>query len=133
MAVARADMLQHARADAPNECCGLLVGRRGVIEGSVRARNLQASPTRYLIDPQDHFAAMRSARAQGLHVVGAYHSHPGGAPTPSPSDVAEASGGSEFLYVIVSPSDDEVRGYFVKNGEINFVDISTEGASFLPS
>ena len=121
---ARADILQHARDEAPNECCGLLVGRRGVVERAVRARNLQASPTRYLIDPQDHFAAMRAARAQGWHVVGAYHSHPAGAAAPSPSDIAEASGGSEFLYVIVSPSDEDVRGYLVRNGEVNFVEFS---------
>jgi proteasome lid subunit RPN8/RPN11 len=118
-AEAIAEMLAHATEELPNECCGLLIGRRGVVERTVRARNLEAGPTRYLIDPQDHFAAMKSARAEGLHVIGAYHSHPSSAPVPSPSDIAEASGGADFLYVIVSPTSGDVAGYFLKNGDVS--------------
>ena len=121
------DMLQHAREDAPNECCGLLIGRRGVVRRTVRARNLQASPTRYLIDPVDHFGAIRAARAQGQRVIGAYHSHPSATPLPSESDIAEATGGSEFLYVIVSPGDrtrgDELRAYYLRDGNVNIVEV----------
>src|SRR5687767_2186444 len=83
------DMLEHAREEAPRECCGLLVGKPEYVMRSVRARNLDATATRYLIDPEDHFAAIRSARAEGLEVMGAYHSHPLSAPMPSPTDVAE--------------------------------------------
>ena len=116
-------MLRHARAEAPNECCGLLVGRRGAIEGSVRARNLQSSPTRYLIDPADHFAAMRAARSQGRRVIGAYHSHPASPAAPSESDVSEATGGPDFLYLIVSPLQGELRAYYLKNGAVIFVEV----------
>jgi proteasome lid subunit RPN8/RPN11 len=111
-----AEMLAHAHAESPNECCGLLVGRRGAVTRSVRARNLEAGPTRYLIDPQDHIDAMKAAREEGLQVVGAYHSHPASAAAPSPSDIAEASGGPDFLYVIVAPMTDAVSGFFVENG-----------------
>ena len=104
-------MLSHARAEAPRECCGLLVGKRESVVRSVRARNLDVLATRYLIDPEDHFAAIRSARVDGLEVVGAYHSHPSGAPVPSATDVAEANSGSDFLYVIVSLVNDDVRAY----------------------
>jgi len=116
-------MLAHAREESPNECCGLLVGRRGAVDRAVRARNLEAGPTRYLIDPQDHIDAMRDARAEGRHVVGAYHSHPAGAAVPSPSDIAEASGGPDFLYVIVAPVTGTVGGYFVENGEAIAVEL----------
>jgi proteasome lid subunit RPN8/RPN11 len=119
---ARADMLRHARDEAPNECCGLLVGRRGLVESAVRARNLEASASRYLIDPADHFAAMRTARSNGQRVIGAYHSHPASAPMPSESDIAEASGGRDFLWVIASPAEGELRGYYLRDGEIVFVD-----------
>jgi proteasome lid subunit RPN8/RPN11 len=112
-----AEMLAHAREESPNECCGLLVGRRGAVDRAVRARNLEAGPTRYLIDPQDHFAALKDARAKGRQVIGAYHSHPAGAALPSPSDIAEASGGPDFLYVIVAPVSGAVAGYFLKNGK----------------
>ena len=113
-------MVAHARDEAPNECCGLLVGNRIMIESSVRARNREASPTRYLIDPEDHFAAIHAARAAGKRIVGAYHSHPTSAPQPSESDIAEARWGSDFVYVIVSlkSTDAEVFAYRLKYGAV---------------
>jgi proteasome lid subunit RPN8/RPN11 len=111
-----ADMLAHAHAEAPRECCGLLIGKGNSIARSMRARNLDATATRYLIDPEDHFAAIRSARAEGLDVMGAYHSHPSSAPVPSPTDVAEANSGSDFVYVIVSLLNDAVRAYRIDGG-----------------
>ena len=118
-----AEMLAHAREEAPNECCGLLVGRRGVVDRAARARNLEAGPTRYLIDPHDHLEAMKGARAEGRHVIGAYHSHPSGPAVPSPSDIAEASGGLDFLYVIVAPASESVEAYYFKNGEVIVADV----------
>jgi proteasome lid subunit RPN8/RPN11 len=110
------DMLAHAREEAPCECCGLLVGKGSSIVRSVRARNLESKATRYLIDPEDHFAALRSARADGLEVIGAYHSHPSSAAVPSETDIAEAGSGADFLYVIVSLVDDAVRAYVIDAG-----------------
>jgi len=106
------DMLAHAREEAPRECCGLLIGRDGIVERAMRARNTDDVPTRrYLIDPADHFAAIRAARELRREVIGAYHSHPSSVPVPSPTDLAEADNGSEFLYVIVSPWNGDVRAY----------------------
>jgi proteasome lid subunit RPN8/RPN11 len=110
------DMLAHAREEAPRECCGLLVGKGESVARSVRARNLDRAATRYHIDPEDHFAAIRAARVEGLEVVGAYHSHPSSAPVPSPTDVAEANSGPDFLYVIVSLINEEVRAYRIDAG-----------------
>ena len=111
-----ADMLAHAREDAPRECCGLLIGKDDCVVRSVRAKNLDTQDTRYLIDPTDHFRAIRDARAEGLDVIGAYHSHPSSAPIPSATDIAEANSGAEFLYVIVSLIGDDVRAYRVDRG-----------------
>lgn len=98
-----ADVLAHlvaqARAAAPRECCGLLIGEPGRVVRAHPAANLAASPARYEIAPADHFAALRMARAEGLAVVGAYHSHPAGSAAPSPTDAAEAL--PAFLYLIV--------------------------------
>jgi proteasome lid subunit RPN8/RPN11 len=72
------------------------------IVGAVRARNVADEPaTQFLIDPADHFAALRLARSRGLDVVGFYHSHPASPPEPSPRDVAEFSY-PNHLYAIVS-------------------------------
>jgi len=120
------DMLAHAREDAPRECCGLLVGTGNSIARSVRTRNLDAKATRYLIDPADHFAAIRIARAEGLEVIGAYHSHPSSAAVPSATDIAEANSGSDFLYVIVSPVGDDVRAYRIDAGVCKPLALSPE-------
>jgi proteasome lid subunit RPN8/RPN11 len=112
-------MLAHARTTAPNECCGLLLGMAGRIERSLAARNLEPGPTSYLIDPADHFAAIRAARAEGREVLGAYHSHPAAEAIPSRRDIAEACG-SDFVYVIVSirPAErSEVRAYRIVEGK----------------
>lgn len=111
-----AEMLAHARVEAPRECCGLLIGQGESVVRSVRARNLDVKATRYLVDPEDHFAAIRAARADGLEVIGAYHSHPSSAPVPSATDIAEANSGSDFLYVIVSLIGDDVRAYRMEPG-----------------
>ncbi len=113
-----AEMLAHARGDAPRECCGLLIGTGDSVVRSVRARNLDAHDTRYLIDPRDHFRAIRDARAEGLEVIGAYHSHPSSAPIPSATDIAEANSGADFLYVIVSLVGDDVRAYRIERGTV---------------
>jgi proteasome lid subunit RPN8/RPN11 len=84
------------------ECCGLLLGHDDEIVESVRARNVAGDPaTRFLIDPADHFAALRAARSRGLEVVGFYHSHPASPAEPSARDVAEFSYPGH-LYLIVS-------------------------------
>ncbi len=111
------EILAHARDAAPNECCGLLLGQEERVLASWRARNLEASPTRFLIDPGDHIAALRQGRARGLGVVGFYHSHPRTPAVPSARDVAEASY-PDALYVIAGwrGHASEVRAFRVANG-----------------
>jgi len=106
-------LVAHARDEAPNECCGLLVGSAEAIEESVRTRNLESSPTRFRVDPQEHIELNRRLRPTSQRVIGAYHSHPRSPASPSSSDNAEATY-PEFIYLIVSlwGSDAPViRGY----------------------
>jgi proteasome lid subunit RPN8/RPN11 len=109
---ARAEMIAHAREEAPLESCGLLIGRPGVIEEALRTRNARRSATTFLVDPADHFAAIRRVRAEGRAILGAYHSHPRSPAVPSPVDLHEALY-REFVYVIVSLLDPaaDVRAY----------------------
>lgn len=121
-AAVRADLIAHARADAPNECCGLLIGRGGVIDGCVRARNLHPAPaTRYILDPAIHIATRRQLRGTGREVIGCYHSHPAAAAVPSETDVAEAHY-PEFVWLIVSLSDvraPDIAAYRFDNGRFS--------------
>lgn len=88
-----------ARAGAPCEVCGLLVGREGEVVRIVPTANDAGRPTEYAIPPEAHFAAIRAARAEGLEVIGAFHSHPASAAEPSPRDAATAF--PEFVFLIV--------------------------------
>ena len=119
-------VLAHARRTLPDECCGLLIGAaRSLNTRVVRAwpaRNLRPGRTRYLIDPADHFKAIRAARRAGLAVVGAYHSHPASPPTPSPTDDREADDPG-LLYVIASPARDAVRAYRLDGGRLRRVEL----------
>jgi proteasome lid subunit RPN8/RPN11 len=125
-ASALADMIAHARAEAPRECCGLLIGTRDAVVRSFRAKNLAPAVTRYFIDPHDHFRALRLARTESLQVIGAYHSHPAGDPVPSATDIAEANSGSEFVYVIVSLVKDEVRAYRIDGGTYELLTLNPD-------
>ncbi len=120
------DIVDHARAELPNECCGLLVGTADEVAWSVRASNLRQSPTRFLIDPVAHFAALKRAREAGLSVIGAYHSHPGTAASPSETDLEEVSEPG-FLHLIVSlrnaGTTPEVRAFRVAGGNFRPVEL----------
>ena len=107
-----AAVVRHARESAPDECCGLLLGPmvaasrfgRTVadIVDAAPARNIaDDAASRFLIDPADHFSAIRAARGRGLEVVGFYHSHPHAPVEPSAQDLAEFSY-PRHLYLIVS-------------------------------
>jgi [CysO sulfur-carrier protein]-S-L-cysteine hydrolase len=124
LASAVAAMMAHARDEAPDECCGLLLGRGNVICEAVRARNALRSPTAYLVHPEDHFAAIRRARQEGTRVAGAYHSHPRSAARPSATDVAEAHD-PELLYVIVSlqAGQEGVAAWRIRDGDVSEVEL----------
>lgn len=76
-----AEMVGHAEAAYPEECCGILLGAQ---EGgqhvtfAVRCANQAAgsSRNRFLIDPEQLLEVRSQGRAAGLDIVGFYHSHP---------------------------------------------------------
>ena len=93
-------MTAHAEWAYPNEACGLLAGGDGVIEMVFCLTNRDASPSRYTIDPGEHYGAMRFAEACGWDIVGAWHSHPNGDAVLSSVDRAESPGG-DWITVVV--------------------------------
>jgi desampylase len=91
-----------ARAAAPHECCGLLLGdgARGTVTALLPAANVAADARRHFeIDPVVLFAAHRAARAGGPAIIGHYHSHPAGLPVPSRDDAAQAEGRGEIWLI----------------------------------
>lgn len=113
-------IVAHATSEAPRECCGLLVGKGDLVERAVATRNEDDSPlTRYRVDAADHFAVIRGLRGSDRAILGAYHSHPFTAATPSPTDLAEAWP-APFVYLIVSlryQGRPDVRAFQVAEGK----------------
>jgi proteasome lid subunit RPN8/RPN11/uncharacterized damage-inducible protein DinB len=114
----RAQILAHAREEAPRECCGLLVGDGVTIDECIRSPNLDADPNRYRIDPEVHIAANRRLRGSGRAVLGVYHSHPHAAAIPSRTDYLEAYY-PDFIWLIASlavPDREAVAAYRLTTG-----------------
>lgn len=82
----------HAARAAPEEACGVLVGRDGVVARAVAVRNAHPRPEdAFLLEPQELLAAVLAAEGDGVDVLGFYHSHPRGPPRPSATDAREAT------------------------------------------
>jgi proteasome lid subunit RPN8/RPN11 len=111
------EVIAHARADAPNECCGYMAVRDGVVERVVRATNLRASPYGYELDPGSLLAA-NELDDEGLGVA-IYHSHPRSPAEPSQTDINLAVY-PHWTYVIVSlrNGDGEVRAWRIEDGRV---------------
>lgn len=98
---------RHASISYPEECCGVLIGRAQpgatYVERvlSVGNEREDSRHKRYLISPETVLAAHKEARAQGLEVVGYYHSHPDHPARPSDFDREYAWPGVSYLIVSV--------------------------------
>ena len=96
------EMFAHARACAPEECCGLL-GGVGVEASSVYAlANVAREPSKsYEAAPTELFQAQRRMRGRGESLLAIYHSHPRAEdPTPSATDVRLAFYPSAVYFII---------------------------------
>ena len=116
-AAVKAAILAQAAAAHPRECCGLLEGVREddvfCVTALHPARNLLSQPDRFEIDPVDHMAAQKAARADGHAIIGCYHSHPQGAAQPSAIDLAGAAQ-EDFLWLIAGTG--ELNAFVYRDG-----------------
>jgi proteasome lid subunit RPN8/RPN11 len=107
----RRAIVRHARAEAPHECCGLLVGSADRVCRVVPAQNVSPTPvTRFEVDPSVHIALRRDLRTSGSsdEIVGVYHSHPKTDAVLSSTDIAEAHY-PDWVHVVVSLSGPRAR------------------------
>jgi [CysO sulfur-carrier protein]-S-L-cysteine hydrolase len=85
-------MLAHARAELPNEACGLLGGiaATGRVSSFHAARNRHASPLRYDAHPEDLVRIMFALESAGEDLISVFHSHTRTPAVPSRTDLREA-------------------------------------------
>ncbi len=104
-------LIDHARAEYPNEGCGLIVGNRPATEGGTPlrfepTRNKSTSPYRYEIHPDDLLRLTIETDDADQAFWGIVHSHTHTPARPSPTDIGLALY-PEALYVLVSLSEGE--------------------------
>jgi proteasome lid subunit RPN8/RPN11 len=100
------ELVAHALADLPNECCGMIAGIGGTATRVIRATNSEPSPFFYVIDPREQMRIMDAIDDAGEDLVAIYHSHTRSAAFPSRTDV-ELGFFPQTPYLIVSIADRE--------------------------
>jgi proteasome lid subunit RPN8/RPN11 len=116
----RAELAGHARAEAPNEACGLIILRDGRAERYVRGRNTLASPYRFQldVDPDAWFL-----EDEGFELA-VFHSHPETAPRPSRTDIENVGLWADRPYVIYSVARDELAAWTIADSGFSPLDLS---------
>lgn len=119
-------VLLHARAELPNEACGLLAGHREASGGGLAttyfpARNAEASPLRYNVHPEDLVRIVYAIERASEDLVAIVHSHPRTAAEPSAIDRRTAQFDLPF-YLVASlaaegaPPESALRAWRIMGG-----------------
>ena len=122
-------MVAHALEDEPNECCGLLSGRDGVLVGHYPMRNVARSPYRYEIDGMQLHLTNREIEDGGGEIAAVYHSHTHNAAYPSDTDIRLATWSTAFYLLLslaekgqdgqlVRKNPPELRAFRIVDGEV---------------
>ena len=118
------ELLAHARAEVPNEACGLLAGSlaTGEASGYHPARNAEASPYVYTVHPDDLVRIVFAIEDAGQDLVAIFHSHTHTPAVPSPTDRRQAQYPDPF-YLLATLADpdadaaDALRAWRIRDGE----------------
>jgi proteasome lid subunit RPN8/RPN11 len=119
------DMVAHAQADAPNECCGMIATRDGEAVQVYRAENAAASPLRYEIDGAEQYRIQMAIDDAGHDLGAIYHSHTRSEPYPSQTDINLAFY-PEALYLIVglAGAEPEIKAYEIRDGQVQDAELT---------
>ncbi|WP_216898746.1 Mov34/MPN/PAD-1 family protein [Nocardia alni] len=126
MLVIRADlvdaMVAHARADHPDEACGVIAGPEGTDrpERFVAMINAERSPTFYRFDSGEQLRVWREMDDRDEEAMVVYHSHTATEAYPSRTDISYAAEPNAH-YVLVStrdPQEHELRSYRIVDGVV---------------
>ncbi len=107
----------------PDEACGALVGSAGSLSVTViipfnNEEKGENRRTGFTVDPLEVYRAEKEASAEGLEIIGYYHSHPDREAIPSYKDRQNMISGSIYIISEVSAEGiKDTKGYFVKEGK----------------
>lgn len=117
-----AAMVAHARADHPDEACGIIAGPAGsdTPQRFVPMTNAERSPTFYRFDSTEQLRVWREMDQRDEQPVVVYHSHTATEAYPSRTDISYAHE-PDAHYVLISTREtdsDEVRSYRIREGVV---------------
>ncbi len=120
-------LVAQARAEAPDECCGMIAARDGRAVQVHPAENTAHSPLRYEIDGREQLRILDAIEDAGCELGAIYHSHTRTAPEPSQTDINLAFY-PDALYVILGVAQEEpdVRAWRIVDGEVTQVELVVE-------
>ena len=119
-------IVEHARRDAPNECCGMVATRDGAAVAIHATENTAASPFRFEVDGMELHRTLTAIEDAGFELGAIYHSHTRSEPFPSQTDVNFAANwpGVEWIIVGLANGDEPVvRSYLIDGGVITEVPV----------
>jgi len=116
----RAELAEHARDEAPNEACGLIVLKNDKAERYVRGRNALASPYRFELDVDPEVWFLED---EGYELA-VFHSHPETEPRPSRTDLENIGLWQGKPYVIYGLALDELSAYTIEDGRARELELS---------
>lgn len=123
-------LLEAGEAEWPREACGLLLGFKG--EGEVEVvravltENMDDSTVSFRVKPEELYRVYVEAEAEGLEVVGVFHSHPA-PPAPSEKDL-EGMKLNQVVWLILSMPSKELRAYVLGEGGVEEVEVAVQAA-----
>ena len=126
------EMEAHARAELPNESCGIISTRDGEPVAFHRARNLFESPMRFEIHPEDMYSIYTAAEAAGEEIAILFHSHPKTEGRPSQTDInmnaniAQVWGSVTWLIASLAGGEFVLRGFEIDGTEVREVELVVE-------
>lgn len=124
-----AAIVEHARRDAPNECCGMVAAQGDQAVSVHAATNTAASPFRFEVDGMELHRTLTEIEDAGFDLGAIYHSHTRSEPFPSQTDVNFAANwpGVEWIIVGLANGDEPlVRSYLIDKGEITEVPVDVD-------
>jgi proteasome lid subunit RPN8/RPN11 len=133
----RAEIIEHARREEPNEACGIIVGSATPADGGLALRfvptqNAASSPYRYEIDSIELLAVTLEVERNDEEIWAIVHSHTMSPARPSPTDIGLAFY-PESLYLLVSLAESEadptsgepgIRAWRIVDGDVFEVELS---------
>jgi proteasome lid subunit RPN8/RPN11 len=122
------EIVQHARADAPDECCGMFGIEDDAVVAVYPTENIHHSPQRFEIDGRDVMRITDEVEDRGM-ALGLYHSHTMSRAYPSQTDVNFAELWPGVVWLIVSLEDrdaPDVRAFTIDGPKVSEVDLAVE-------